>query len=237
MNKRQKKKVKAWNYITAKKRRKNKALCKRYPFLIPRNVWSDKIIWEQRDDYNKWSYTLAEEFPGGWWKAFGIMLCEELREQLIKENYLYKFRFEQIKEKFGQLRAYNNGSHAVGEIIDKYSHLSENICISCGHPDTYMTGGGWYSPICYDCFKRNEHHRDEWRIKNIENYTPPTDNEIKELYQDVICDDNDTGGKMSDSYSVIWFESGNDKKIVYDISDTAQKIRDGYNGWLYRQLF
>ena len=96
MNNRQKRKrIKIGS--TAKQRRRNKELCKRYPFLIPRNDWTGEICWVNK----KFDNTLADDFPRGWWKAFGLQLCEELREDLIKCNYLNEFRFFQIKEKFG----------------------------------------------------------------------------------------------------------------------------------------
>ena len=71
-------------YSTRAQRKKNKALCKRYPFLIPRQVWTDKIIWLNKP----YDWTLKDEFPYGWWKSFGLQLCEELRNELIKYNYL-----------------------------------------------------------------------------------------------------------------------------------------------------
>lgn len=230
MNKRQKlKRIKIDS--TAKQRKKNRELCEKYPFLIPRNVWTDKVIWDK--DIKKYSITLADEFPRGWWKAFGLMLCEELREDLIRCNYLYKFRFNQIKEKYGHLRCYHNGipiNSNADRIIDKYSNLSENICIRCGRPDVPMTNCvGWYSPHCYHCYKdirrRSERY---WKTNNYD-FTPMNEDEIFESYEESICGDR----KMVDWFPIHHFtKDGNHVEIV-DVSDIAKKIRnhwEGHNG-------
>lgn len=211
---------------TAKQRKRNKELCKRYPFLIPRNVWDDKIIWERHRSVKKYSYTLAEDFPKGWWKAFGLMMCEELREELLKYHYLDKFRFVQIKEKFGGLRAYTGSvprDSKVHDIIEKYSILSENICISCGKPDVPMTNDGWYSPLCYDCFRKG-HIKYRRRIAMLrgENYEPLTEDEIRSRYEDIVCDEDP---RMADTRSWISFSVDGDEKHTVDISETAERIR------------
>ena len=105
----------------------NKALCERYPFLIPRNVWTDSIV----EDYN-YEFTELDGMPDGWRKAFGIQFMEELREELIKVNNLNTFRIIQIKEKFGGLRFYINGAppnSKIYDIIDKYErHRQQHRC-------------------------------------------------------------------------------------------------------------
>ena len=157
-------------YTTKVQRQKNKALCKRFPFLIPRYIWSDKIAWLNKpyDD------TFAERFPKGWWKAFGIQLCEELREELIKYRYLDKYRISEIKSKFGELRIYDEGVPKgcdVTHIIGDYSALSENICMFCGRPDTSMINwGGWLMTICRECYKKNQ--RRNKSIAPYDNWKP-----------------------------------------------------------------
>lgn len=129
----------------------NKQLVERYPFLIPRNVWTDKIS----DDYD-YSYTLMYCVPKGWTLLF-LMCCEELRNQLIKDNYLDKFRFSQVKEKYGTLRLYTFGHSAkVNKIIMKYEHLSKYVCQQCGKIGTYETPG-WISYLCKDCVSKVKH--------------------------------------------------------------------------------
>lgn len=199
--------------------------------MIPRSVWTDKIAWDYYDDVRKWSYTLAEEFPRGWWKAFGLMLCEELREDLIKYYYLDKFRFEQIKSKFGQLRVYTGPlprDSNVTDIIDKYTTLSENICEFCGKPDVPMIGHGWIEPECFDCYcKRAMEYRK----------TTPTIEELKIEYENEKTSDDDPG-RMADvrRFSRWSKEDGEYKRTdcEVDISATAQKIREAYYGRMHR---
>lgn len=221
MNRRQKKKrTLKYTIGTAKIRRRNKRLCERYPFLIPRNDFTDKISFFDK----RYSYTLADDFPKGWWKSFGIMLCEELREDLIKHNFLYEYRIVQIKEKFGELRIYDNGvptGSKAWDIIRKYTHLSSNICISCGKPDVPMIGRGWFMPECFECYKKNESYfykkkeaEPDWATEYLKG-TSPEDN-----------------GKMPNEVMYSRYENGEWVKYVEDISETAEKIR---NNWSMRR--
>ena len=96
-----------------------------------------------------------DAMENGWLKAFGIQLCKELRSVLIKDKFLFKYRISQIKEKFGGLRWYDNGSsREVQDIIGKYESISEHTCISCGKPAKYITSG-WICPYCEDCISKN----------------------------------------------------------------------------------
>ena len=142
----------------------NKRLCERYPFLIPWNRFSGKLITQAQDggywpgepdkvpEYD-YEYTEADDMPEGWWTAFGERMCEELREALIEDGDLDRWRIVQLKEKFGSMHLYDNGHKAgsrVPEIIDKYEQISERTCIVCGKPATQITTG-WISPFCDDC--------------------------------------------------------------------------------------
>lgn len=139
MNKRQKKKM---------IQKQNKKLIERYPFLLPRNRWTDKVV----KNYN-YTYTELDAMPRGWKKAFGVILCEELRESLLENGFLEKYRITQIKEKYGGLRWYSNGcDEKMKDIINKYEYLSEHICIECGKFDVSMFDDGWVSPYCDNCF-------------------------------------------------------------------------------------
>lgn len=114
------------------------------------------------------TYTELDSMPEGWRKAFGIQMCKELKAQLKKDHYLYKYRITQIKEKFGYLHWYDEGSsREVQDIISKYEDISWNTCINCGKPATKITSG-WISPYCDDCFPKNylvyqEKINGEWR--------------------------------------------------------------------------
>lgn len=129
---------------------KNKQLCEKYPFLVIRNCFDDKIV-------KGFDYTVTEldYMPKGWKKAFGKQMCEEIAQILKKSDYLDKYRILQIKEKYGMLCWYYAGvpseiydEHA--ECIAKYEKLSRHTCIECGAEATqYSTG--WISPWCDNC--------------------------------------------------------------------------------------
>lgn len=128
---------------------KNKELCEKYPFLIPRNVWTDKIS----EDYN-YSWTRLDDLEPGWRIAFGEQLCEELKDALAKADYVDKFRFSQIKEKWGALCLYNFGcNQEAWDVIHKYEKLSKYICGHCGKPATKVSTG-WIYPYCESCSEK-----------------------------------------------------------------------------------
>ena len=127
----------------------NKELIAEYPFLLPRNVFTDKVS----DDYD-YHYTLLDDMPRGWKKAFGEQLCRELKEALVEDDVLEDYRIMQIKEKFGQLRWYGNWeSPRIYKVLDKYESLSEHTCIECGGEGT-MRNDNWISPYCDDCYRK-----------------------------------------------------------------------------------
>ncbi len=66
---------------------------------------------------------------------------------------LRKFRFTEIKEKYGTLRLYHNGaSEEVMKVLEKYELLSMCYCIECGRPVRFVTQG-WVQFLCDNCFK------------------------------------------------------------------------------------
>ena len=142
----------------------NKALCERYPFLIPWNRFSGKRITEAQDggywpgnptqipEYD-YEYTELDDMPDGWRDAFGKQMCEEIRDALIEDGDLDRYRVVQCKEKYGMLRWYDNGIRVgsrVHDIIRKYEGMSMRTCIVCGKPATRVTTG-WISPFCDEC--------------------------------------------------------------------------------------
>lgn len=130
------------------KQKENEALIKEYPFLRLSNEWSGEHY--DDDDY---SYTWLDDMPDGWRKSFGKQMCDEIKEELIRCNYLDKYRIMQIKEKFGALRWYDCGipdGCKVWDIVDKYEKISSHTCIVCGKPATKISTG-WISPFCDKC--------------------------------------------------------------------------------------
>lgn len=196
---------------------KNWILCGKYPFLIPRYEWSQEII----EDYD-YTSTYLDDIPVGWKKAFGEMMCEEIKQELVRCNYLDEYRILQIKEKYGELRWYDNGTPIdckVPEIIDNYSMLSQNICIICGKPDVPMTHNGWSSPYCKKCFTTPT----DWYKKEFPN---KVDEWIKNHIEDWEEYNKEETNKMVSTYTVhTWSKEKGDEEIIYDISETANKIR------------
>ena len=168
----------------------NKKLCEKYPFL------------KCDEDYET---TWADDMPKGWWLAFGEMICEEIKAELIRCRFLDEYQIVQIKEKFGELRWYDNGiPHGckVWDIIKKYSHLSENICAACGKPDVPVMTWGLLLPLC----EEHANNKDEYAA----------------------CAEKQYPHKMEDFRR--WSKLKDDKWVDCEtyIGDTAEKIRRAY---------
>lgn len=106
------------------------------------------------------TYTELDGMPNGWKKAFGIQMCKEIKHALIKvggRKALYKYRITQIKEKYGELRWYDEYSCIdVHKIIQKYEYISTRTCINCGDLATgYTPYEYWKSPYCDNCRPKN----------------------------------------------------------------------------------
>ena len=126
----------------------NKEMVETYPFLLPRNRWTDKVSEDYDYSYNEW-----EAIDLGWQIAFGWDLLNKLAVAVNNLEYPEEFRITQIKEKFGELRIYCCGSREIYQLIDDYTALSRKICIVCGKPADVATTG-WFSFYCNDCAKR-----------------------------------------------------------------------------------
>lgn len=137
----------------------NRKLVERYPFLLPRNVWTGKVS----EDYDYTHIRGIGEIPKGWEKVF-LQMCEDIRQPLIDANYLEDFRFSQIKEKYNTMRCYHFGApEKVQDIIDKYSVMTRYVCIRCGKPAIYKTQG-YITSLCMDCWKDHARHYNVERI-------------------------------------------------------------------------
>lgn len=191
--------------IRKKKRKQyNKWLCERYPFLIPRNVWTDKAVWADTPK-SAYDWTNLDSMPKGWKKAFGLQMCEDLREELVKYNFLDRYRVVQIKEKYGSLRWYDNGhpvGSRIGEIIADYGYISENVCIGCGKLDVGIITSGWIYPVCRNCF-----------------------NGTDEEYDKATSGSTD---KITDGYTIRSFTSSGHTDEYHDITEKVNKIRARY---------
>lgn len=130
------------------KKIKNKKLVGKYPFLLPRDIFT----YEPLEDYD-YSWTELDDMPDGWRKAFGEQMCEEIQQELILSD-IKDYRILQIKEKFGTLRWYGSvETNRLLDVINKYEKLSRVTCIKCGRPATKISQG-WISPFCDRCAKK-----------------------------------------------------------------------------------
>ena len=132
----------------------NEELINRYPWLTPRNRFTDQPY--KNEEY---LYTELDAMPEGWRKAFGEQMCEEMNQEMLtwsKKEY-DGFRIMQIKEKWGALRVYvNYGSEKLYDIIAKYTTTSRVTCLQCGRPAKWISRG-WICPWCDDCAVENLH--------------------------------------------------------------------------------
>lgn len=163
--------------------KKNKELIQKYPFLQPRNVWTDSI--PENFDYTY--CLLKDEIPEGWWNRFGITYCEDLKEVLEKYNFLYEFRLTECKEKYGSLRAYHNGAPEEWNAHEyAWEYISSHTCVRCGKFPVPMRKAGWISPYCTSCFRKKHSDISEEDFPEFEKrYTDPDDERLLEFLQ--IC--------------------------------------------------
>jgi len=137
-----------------------KSLKERFPFLIPRSVWNNQYIEDS---------IFLDNLPKGWHKLF-LQMCEDIREPLIKHNFLNEMRIIQLKEKYGEIRCYVNGvPKEVETIIENYSFISSQVCCHCGKPATKLSRG-WICPYCNECLKDTE-NVDYFEFNPIRMYT------------------------------------------------------------------
>ena len=130
----------------------NRKLCERYPFLKYHSQFGDQDL--PGYDYD---FTYLDDIPRSWKKAFGIQMCEEMRDLLIEADYLDKYQVVQVKEKYGRLCWYDNGVpdsiwDKYRDWLNKYEDISEKTCVGCGKPATMRTDG-WVSPWCDECYE------------------------------------------------------------------------------------
>lgn len=105
----------------------NEELLKEYPFLsILNSIYPEYY-------YNS-DYTLLDDMPSGWRKRFGLQMCADIKQALEKNNIeVESYQVFQVKEKFGELRWYDNDiCEDVRDIIDIYCFISKYISYDCG---------------------------------------------------------------------------------------------------------
>ena len=132
---------------------------KRVDFITSkwRYFWYKTISWINEQILDRIcilpSYTELDAMESGWRKAFGIQMCKEIKKELKKHKFLYKYHIVQIKEKWGYLHWYDSGTpkdSKIYDIIRKYEQISAKTCGVCGKPATKISKG-WIYPYCDNC--------------------------------------------------------------------------------------
>lgn len=139
---------------------KTKKLLKKYPFLAPINWFTLTQLSVKQHKYKMG--TVLDDMPEGWRKAFGIELAEDIKQELKQKN-IKNYTVQQVKEKYGGLRWYDNYRL---DCISKYERLSERTCVICGKPATKITTG-WICPYCDKCINKYKNYNsyvsiEEW---------------------------------------------------------------------------
>ena len=124
----------------------NKELINKYPWLLPRNRWTGEVVTGYSYDY-----TELDSMPNGWRVAFGDQMIEEIHQQLVKFDFVDKFRIAQIKEKWGGLRFYYEAT-PVGKLSEDYTSFTrkgnetlkvdwdvENYCLREDYSEHYIS--------------------------------------------------------------------------------------------------
>lgn len=139
-----------------------KELIKKYPYLMPRNAFTGMPV----KDYD-YSFIEGEyDLPEGWLQLF-LQCCEDIYEPLKKADYVDKFRFTQVKEKYGRMTLYTHGAtEEVYDIINKYSFLSQQVCSVCGKPAAVMTYG-YICPYCAEHVRGSMENVDDAELIDI----------------------------------------------------------------------
>ena len=193
---------------------RNRKLVEKYPFLKPLDAFTGKDI----EDYDYTYIEMEGDIPDGWWKRFGIPLCDDLKECLEKAGCLDKFRFMQVKEKYGQIRLYDNGVPRECEWHDHlyaWEYISEHTCVKCGKFPVPMLYDSWISPWCSECYKQNL-TENGWNI--------PDEERLKSITE------KGWDGRMQEYIEIsVWTRDGEKKTRLIDMKPYYKKI-----GWDFK---
>ena len=139
--------------------------------------------------------------PHGWNNTFMISMLEDINREIKKANIADYSVFE-IKEKFGELRWYDNCCNdKIFKIINKYEVISRHTCARCGKFDVDMTSiFGWLNPYCEDCYRfiaQKVGDKEPFRL----------------------------GEKCPESYTLIKFTQNGEQRKKYSIERTVLRLR------------
>lgn len=78
-------------------------------------------------------------------------LVEQFLEEARVASELDTLEIDQIKEKFGELRIYHNGSGYLQRVESRLERVSAGICEDCGGRGRPTTTGDWHKTRCDRC--------------------------------------------------------------------------------------
>ena len=134
--------------------------------------WEEEIIRVEKEIDDAFLLKFAHQFEprringfrhkpevsiGVGWYSLIANLCQEVDDFFGYDmgHSIKGFKWVQIKEKFGTLRAYydvkkleGQGSEKLREIINKYEKLSAITCEECGDVGELRSATGWYTTKC-----------------------------------------------------------------------------------------
>lgn len=131
--------------------KRNKLLIEKYPFLFPRYAWTGKKV----EDFDFTFNAIEGSIPSGWWKRFGIAMCEDLKNVCLKNGVdINDIKIEDVKEKYGEIRLSISGCpEEWDEHESVWEYISSHTCIKCGDFPVPTIDDGWVCPWCEECHK------------------------------------------------------------------------------------
>lgn len=125
------------------------ALYEKYPYLFSNKDKGPQLS----------CMSFGIEFDSGWYDILNN-LCYEIEQHeknvLNEKSSIYnkdyeRVKFDQLKEKFGGLRAYiSGGDEYVRGLVDMAEAISYSICEVCGNKGV-PNKGGWIRTLCSQC--------------------------------------------------------------------------------------
>lgn len=121
-----------------------------------------ELYWQYNEPIDRTSMCWGFDVGNGWFELLYELseklqpIVVEYNEKFSEVNEDYRFGVVQVKEKFGTLRYYVNGSSdSIDALIDEYEMLSGHICDVCGKFGK-LRGKGWYYTSCDEHAKEQD---------------------------------------------------------------------------------
>lgn len=178
--------------------------------------------------HGDWTGEIIPNIGGTEYDAFGSnsgwadlwhMCIKELNPIIHRLGLEDRLYFVQIKEKFGEIRAYTNMCvDEVEDIIDKYAAISSHVCQWCGRPDSPISTGYWIECRCKVCDNKIQ--------KKYGAYKAPYNERFN--IDPVHC-------SIPNTYGYTRYENGKKEEVTVDISDTVKEYRERWERKVHRK--